>query len=85
MASRLTSFSASSTIVIVTSSSLRTRTLIRLTSRRPSPLGEKCRVICFITATCGALFRRWATKKAANVAATRSTKTARAKRLTGGV
>jgi hypothetical protein len=34
--------SASSTIVIVTSSSLRTRIRIFETSRRPSPLGEKC-------------------------------------------
>ena len=83
VASRLTSSSAASTIAIVTSSSLRTRTSIRLTSRRPSPLGEKCRVIFLMPATWGALLSRWATKKAANVAATRSTKTARAKTVTG--
>ena len=80
-ASRLTSVPLTSTIAMVTSSSLRTRTRMRLTSRRPSPFGEKCRVIFLITATCGALLSRCATKNAAKVATTSRRKTARAGRL----
>ena len=64
-----------STIVTVTAPASVTVKAIRLTSRRPSPLGEKKRLTRVISATDSALLRRWATKNAPNVAATSSAKT----------
>ena len=82
VASRFTSVPRSSTIETVTSSSRRIRSRIRATSRRPSSLGEKCWEMLRRFATVGALLSRCATKKAAKVATTSRTKTARAGRLT---
>src|SRR5690349_3384853 len=59
--------------MVATSSTL-IETEIRLTSRLPSPLGEKNVVIVPTLITGGSLLSRWATKKAANVAPTRITK-----------
>ena len=78
VASRRTRSPSRSTIVAVTSSASLTLNVIRLTSRRPSPLGEKNRLSWVYSATDSALLRRWATKNAPNVAATSSAKTTRA-------
>src|SRR3954447_2300108 len=80
-ARRRTRSPSGSTIVAVTRSACLAVNVIRSTSPRPSPLGEKNGVTCVISATDGAFLRRWATKKAANVAATSSTKTTRARRV----
>jgi hypothetical protein len=69
-------------IVTVTSSRSFTRTRIVLRSRRPSPSGEKFLTRWPTWTTRGALLSRWATKKAAKVAPTSSTNTARAARVT---
>ena len=74
--------SASRTETVTSSASL-TEKEMALTSRRPSPLGEKNFVSRPTSTTGGALLRRWATKKAENVAPTSSTNTARASRFTG--
>src|SRR3954463_3095846 len=53
-------------------------------SRTPSPVGEKNLATLVTRTTGGAPLSRWATKKAANVAPTRTTKTTRATSVTGG-
>ena len=80
-ASRRTRSPSRLTIVTVTRPDSLTVNAIRLTSRRPSPLGEKKRVTRVISATDSAPLRRWATKNAPNVAATSSAKTTRASRV----
>src|SRR4051794_8458541 len=56
---------------IVASSAALSETEMWLTSRLPSPLGEKKCAIRPTLITDGEFFSRWATKKAANVAPTR--------------
>src|SRR4051794_25168308 len=53
-------------------------------SRTPSPVGEKNLATLVTRTTGGVPLSRWATKKAANVAPTRTTKTTRATSVTGG-
>ena len=82
LARRRTRSPSSLTIVAVTSPASLTLKVMRATSLRPSPLGEKKRVSCVYSATDSAFLRRWATKNAPKVAATRSAKTTRASVLT---
>ena len=77
---RTSSPSALTTLTVTSSASLR-RSEIVWASRRPSPLGEKYFVSFRTSTTDGVLLRRWATKKAENVAPTSSTNTTRAIRV----
>ena len=72
----------SSTISTVRRSEWRTTIAKRLTSWRRSPLGEKGARALRSSTTGAAPFRRWATKNAAKVAATSTTKAASAARDT---
>src|SRR3954470_14033957 len=72
-ASRRTRSPSRLTTSTVASSAVLTNSEIRVASLRPSPLGEKnCASLTLMTG--GALLSRWATKNAANVAATSTTK-----------
>ena len=82
-ASRRTRSPSRLTIVTVTRPGSLTLKVIRFTSRRWSPLGEKKRLSCVISATDSAPLRRWATKNAPKLAATSSAKTTRASLLNG--
>ena len=82
VASRRTRSPSRVTTVAVTSSASSTLNVMRSTSRMPSPLGENTRLSCVYSATDSAFLRRWATKNAPKVAATRSAKTTRASVLT---
>ena len=80
--SRRTALPALSTTSTRISLRSRSSTWKRLTSLRPSPLGEKTRARLTTWATAGSPLIRCAAKNAANVAPTSSTKTARASGVT---
>jgi hypothetical protein len=81
-ASRRTARPAVSTTSTRMSARSRSSTSKRLTSLRPSSLGEKTRARLTTFATAGSPLMRCAAKNAANVAPTSSTKTARASVVT---